>query len=78
MRSRELAEDVQRFVSLAQGRIEGTGNEQYSLDEGQLFETMTRSELIEYVREELLDTINYSVMMLIRLERLEEGLQWLE
>lgn len=77
MKSTDLAYQVEMYVQEAQRRIQGPGHAQYALGDKQKFESMSREELVLYLREELLDQINYSVMMLIRLDQLEEGLQWL-
>ena len=53
----------------AAARILGVGDEQYSEGEAQKFETMSLDELFQYLDEELLDQINYAVMLQIRLQR---------
>lgn len=72
----ELANDVAETVALAQSRIKGVGASQY-LDAqtgNQRFETMALDALFVYAEEELLDQINYAVMLRIRLLRLREAI----
>lgn len=52
----------------AAARILGVGDEQYSEGETQKFETMSLDDLFQYLDEELLDQINYAVMLQIRLQ----------
>jgi hypothetical protein len=78
MKSSELASEVQRVVIDAQSRILGIGAEQYERDGRQKFEDMPMDELIEYVREEALDLVNYGVMVTLRIERLAEAVAVLE
>lgn len=71
MKSTELAQHVHDIVSKAQGRILAEGAEQYEAEDGtQQFEVMPMDELAEYLEEELLDQINYSIMMILRLREL--------
>jgi hypothetical protein len=78
MKSSELASEVQRVVTDAQSRILGIGADQYERDGRQKFEDMPMDELIEYVREEALDLVNYGVMVTLRIERLAEAVAVLE
>jgi hypothetical protein len=71
MTSEQLAAEVARVVGDAQSRILGVGAEQYTEAEGQKFERMAIPDLLEYVREETLDLVNYGVMLTIRIERLQ-------
>lgn len=72
--SDELAEYVADFVVDAASRVRGVGNDQYSFPGYQKFEAMTLPELFEYADEELLDLMNYCVMLRIRLIRLAGAL----
>ena len=72
MTSEELAQRVEEFIVEAVTRVKGTGDEQYSKGDTQQFEEMNLDELFTWAREELYDTVNYSVMLAIRLERLQE------
>jgi len=75
MKSQELANEVEKIVTAAQKRITGVGAEQYAFGDMQKFETMTIDGLLEYMEEELLDQINYSVMNLLRISWLREALK---
>jgi hypothetical protein len=73
-----LAAAVASIVEEAQARILGIGAEQYHTEgEPQKFETMSVEAMIEYMAEELLDQINYSVMNLIKLRRVAEAYSYL-
>src|SRR5690348_9692888 len=74
MKSSELAVEVQQVVLDAQARIMGIGKEQYEEGDQQKFETMPLDGLLDYFVEELLDQINYSVMNIIRVRRLQNHL----
>lgn len=74
MSSEELAGAVADVVVDATARIKGVGNAQYSEPGFQKFEAMPLMELFEYADEELLDLINYIVMLRIRLIRICAGL----
>ena len=69
MNSNELSEAIADIVSNAQARIIGIGEQNYGGPE-QHFEMVPMLELYGYAEEELLDLINYSVMIIIRLRRL--------
>jgi hypothetical protein len=72
----ELAKEVAKVIQQAASRVgpNSIGAQQYYVEgEPQKFETVDWAKWFEYMREEWLDTINYSVMMCIRLNRLEYG-----
>lgn len=71
MTSEQLAAEVARIVADAQNRILGVGAEQYTESDGQRFESMELADLVDYVREETLDLINYGVMLTIRIDRIK-------
>ena len=73
MKSAELATEVEKIVKEAQSRITGVGANQYAMGDLQKFETMSLDDLLEYMVEELLDQINYSVMNLLRLRWLQKA-----
>lgn len=75
MSSAQLADEVAEAITRATSRIVGTGNEQYSADGFQKFESMPIGDLLEYTLEELDDVINYSVMLQIRFRRILEGVR---
>lgn len=72
--SEDLAQYVADAVVDAAGRIKGVGNDQYSMGGFQKFEGMPLIELFEYADEELLDLMNYAIMLRIRLIRLASAL----
>jgi hypothetical protein len=74
MSSEDLAEYVADAVVDAAGRIKGVGNDQYSEGGFQKFEGMPLIELFEMADEELLDLVNYAIMLRIRLIRLASAL----
>ena len=75
MRSIELSERVKATVEEAQSRIMGVGREQYEdEDTKQRFESYTLTEMLTGMREEVIDTINYCVMMDELLQRRLEQL----
>lgn len=63
--------DYQReFTEYAAGRLLGVGKEQYDRGSVQKFETMSVNELIDGLREELADVVNYATMLDILVARL--------
>lgn len=71
----EVAENVRRIVGLAQERVgpNSIGAQQYYREgQPQRFETMSLGDLVQYVEEEVLDLVNYSCMLYIRLERIKQ------
>lgn len=72
--SEQLAQYVADAVVDAASRIKGVGKEQYSEGSYQKFEAMPLIELFEYADEELLDLVNYALMLRIRLIRLAAAL----
>lgn len=71
MTSEELADEVSHFIRACRSRILGIGAEQYDEGDGQKFEKMPFTELIQYAREEAQDLAVYAAMLDIRLKRLE-------
>lgn len=79
MRAAEAAELVPRYVAEAQARITGkTAVAEYEDENGQRFERQPLTELVESVREELLDSINYAVFQLYRLDRMRLAMEEIE
>lgn len=74
MSSEDLAQYVADAVVDAAGRIKGVGNQQYSEGSYQKFEGMPLIDLFEMADEELLDLVNYAIMLRIRLIRLASAL----
>jgi hypothetical protein len=69
----ELSTWVAEIVTEAQERVGpgSIGAQQYYVEgHPQRFETVPLAELVTMCREEYLDTINYAVMMIIRLDRI--------
>lgn len=70
MSSQDLAESVVEYMKEATARIHGVGNDQYSQPSHQKFEELDIHEMFNYADEELLDLMNYLVMLRIRLFRI--------
>lgn len=75
MTSNELRDHVEEFITKAGGRITGTGNEQYSRGDDQVFETLPLDDLFDWTEEELLDIACYSVMLWIRIKKIKTAMQ---
>lgn len=74
MTSEELADQVEEFIVHAITRVKGTGDDQYSKGDTQNFEGLEVDELFKWAEEELADIVNYSVMLAIRLRRIQADL----
>jgi hypothetical protein len=75
MSPEEVAVNVERIVKKAQERVgpNSIGAKQYYVPGvPQKFESMSLGDLVQYVEEEVLDLVNYSCMLYIRLERIKE------
>lgn len=69
-----LAVEIGRIVVECQDRVTGIGAQQYyTPGEPQKFETMDFDDLAQYYREELLDIVNYAVMTMIRIDRIQKA-----
>lgn len=76
MTPQELSDAVAEVVADAQARVgpDSIGARQYHVEgQPQRFESMPFADLIEYVREEALDLVNYGVMLTIRIQRLKDA-----
>jgi hypothetical protein len=71
----ELAEAQRRFTNYARLRIMGTGNREYSRGSKQTFEDMSLHRLIEELRDEIADSVNYLTFMDIQLSRWKRTLE---
>ena len=71
----ELAEAQRRFTNYARLRIMGTGNREYSRGSKQAFEDMSLHRLIEELRDEIADSVNYLTFMDIQLSRWKRTLE---
>jgi hypothetical protein len=76
MDTNELSEAVADIVHDARCRVGpgSIGEQQYTTEPEQLFESMELANLFTYAEEELLDCINYCVMLIIRIRRLRDPL----
>jgi adenine deaminase len=75
MRPEKLREEVEKTVKQAQARITSDGAKYYDPEkETYRFEHMTLDQLLQYAQEEVLDEINYGVMINIRLGTLRDYL----
>lgn len=73
MTPQDVADAVETVMRRAQARVGpgSIGAQQYSAPgQPQKFETMSLDGLLDYYQEELLDVINYSTMLVIRLDRM--------
>lgn len=70
MTSEELAQEVSQFIAECAARIRGVGKDQYEGRGYQKFETLEMDELFEQMEEELRDTANYIIFLVIRLRRI--------
>jgi hypothetical protein len=75
LNTRPAMEAILEITNAAKARIKGVGAEQYAGPTNQKFERLSMVELFTYMEEELLDQINYSVMNLIRIHRLQEAVR---
>lgn len=71
----QLAEAQRRFTNYARMRIMGTGNREYSRGSTQAFEDMSIHRLIDEMRDELADAVNYLTFLDIQLSRWKNELE---
>ena len=71
----ELAEAQRRFTNYARLRIMGTGNREYSRGSKQSFEDMSIHRLIDELRDEIADSVNYLTFLDIQLSRWKHELE---
>lgn len=71
----ELAEAQRRFTNYARLRIMGTGNREYSRGSKQAFEDMGLHRLIDELRDEIADSVNYLTFLDIQLSRWKTTLE---
>ena len=67
----DLTSFIESFASLRSSRVRGVGAEQYSLAQGQKFESFTTSDIIRELIEELADACNYIDFLAIKLLNLQ-------
>ena len=65
----QLAESQRRFTNYARLRLQGTGSREYSYGNKQAFEDMDPHRLINEMRDELADAVNYLTFLDIKLAR---------
>lgn len=66
--------ELESIIKLCREGIMGPGKEQYERNGRQKFEDMSLAGLINYIREEFRDQINYGVMVLWRLDQINLAL----
>lgn len=71
----ELAESQRRFTNYARLRIMGTGHREYGRGGKQTFEDMSYHRLIDELRDELADAVNYLTFLDIQLSRWKSTLE---
>ena len=71
----QLAEAQRRFTNYARLRIMGTGNREYSRGSKQAFEDMSIHRLIDELRDEIADSVNYLTFLDIQLSRWKHELE---
>jgi hypothetical protein len=71
----ELSEAQRRFTNYARLRIMGTGNREYSRGSKQAFEDMGLHRLIDELRDEIADSVNYLTFLDIQLSRWKTTLE---
>ena len=71
----QLAEAQRRFTNYARLRIVGAGNREYSRGSKQAFEDMGLHRLIDELRDEIADAVNYLTFLDIQLSRWKSTLE---
>ena len=71
VRTDDLTSFIESFASLRASRVRGVGAEQYSLAQGQKFESFTTPDIIRELIEELADASNYIDFLAIKLLNLQ-------
>jgi len=73
--TQELAEAQRRFTNYARLRIMGTGEREYGRGSKQAFEDMSHHRLIDELRDEIADAVNYLTFLDIQLSRWKSTLE---
>lgn len=73
--TQELAEAQRRFTNYARLRIMGTGEREYGRGSKQSFEDMSYHRLIDELRDEIADAVNYLTFLDIQLSRWKSTLE---
>ena len=71
----ELAEAQRKFTTYARLRLQGVGHVQYDREGKQAFEDMDLHRLINEMRDEIADSVNYLAFMDIQLSRWKNRLE---
>lgn len=71
----QLAEAQRKFTNYARLRIMGAGNREYSRGSKQAFEDMGLHRLIDELRDEIADAVNYLTFLDIQLSRWKSTLE---
>ena len=71
----QLAEAQRRFTNYARLRILGAGNREYSRGSKQAFEDMGLHRLVDELRDEIADSVNYLTFLDIQLSRWKSTLE---
>jgi len=75
MTTEQLAEAQRRFTTYARLRLTGTGHRDYSHGNRQAFEDMGLHRLIDELRDEIADSVNYLTFLDIQLSRWKTKLE---
>lgn len=71
----ELAAAQRRFATYARLRLQGAGHAQYDRPGKQAFEDMSVHRLIDELRDEIADSVNYLAMIDIQMSRWKRRLE---
>ena len=71
----QLAEAQRRFTNYARLRILGAGNREYSRGSKQAFEDMSIHRLVDELRDEIADAVNYLTFLDVQLGRWKSSLE---
>ena len=71
----QLAEAQRRFTNYARLRILGAGNREYSRGSKQAFEDMGLHRLVDELRDEIADAVNYLTFLDVQLGRWKSSLE---
>lgn len=71
----QLADAQRRFTTYARMRMQGTGHRDYSYGNKQAFEDMGIHRLIDELRDEIADAVNYLAFLDIQLSRWKQRME---
>ena len=75
MTSDELADHIEDTIRGCRGQALGPGHRQYGQGDTQQFESMDPVDILQMVREEVWDLINYAIMTDVQLQKLQGALR---